>query len=250
MFNKFIYWNNIIEVFITKGGVKYHLNRYCVKNYDYETVSLEEAKKRHKSLCLKCKSGRFKNKNYPKSEQIKKENLINDSCADDIIYNNSVIKQNENSEEDCKLEGENNNTLKNIIFQLDNKSFKNSMNMSKNNYEINIDNKEINNISDNDDNDSENEKKIKKNININSGYIREKENFENNNINTDKIILGGKKIINKSELIDNIDIIKNSFNLKEDCKEEDSSSGSINLSNIIINKQKCSFSIKDLKNLV
>lgn len=234
-----------MNVYITKSGNKYHTNRYCIRNYKYDSISEEEAKKMGKTLCKTCESGKFfynKKKNYKNINII--ENLINDNDPDNIIYNNSNIKNKENLKEDNKLE-QNSNTLNNInkiVNQKINLNFfdqsQNSINFNEYKKEINIHNKEIRNGNnseiddkkDNNNNNPKNKQKISQKI--------------ESDIEKDKI--RGNNFINKIET-NNKNIIKNEIKNKiEDTKDEVSNSSSLSLTNFMKSKQASICGIGDM----
>ena len=220
-----------MEVFITKKGEKYHTKKKCIMNYKYETVSIEEAKKMGKTLCQNCEKGIFFNKKYKKQNyNKKKEIIINDNAPDDIIYNNSIIKNEQKSNEDYITEkiAIYNNDIKGIndIFNIDNN---NNIIINQKQYSDNL-------IMDNDNsinNNEKNNKESKERININkynnndNNYLFKKEisiaEKIQNNIERDK--LRANNIMKKIESIHNKGIIYGKeYNHIEESKEEDSSS--------------------------
>ena len=215
-----------MNVFVTKTGNKYHTHLGCVKMYNPEKISEEEAKKQGKTLCKNCKNGKiFKSNNQKNKKIYKKENLINDNDADEIIYNDSLFKNGDNSINDYlpgkKIDSNNNSKMfnnpelnNNFINHNENENSLNDINK-----DININNDEIND--DTSEENEEEEKNIRKNIN--KKYLRSrKENPIAEKIQQDieKDKVSSKNFNKKIESIPKKEIIEKVYNMIEDSKED------------------------------
>ena len=80
-------------VYITAQGKKYHTDENCIKKYEHTQISIEQAKKKGKTLCYYCENGlanpHHKNKKIPsdKKKNNFKNHLVNSNDANDIIFN-------------------------------------------------------------------------------------------------------------------------------------------------------------------
>ena len=169
-----------MNVYITEKGEKYHIYKSCIKKYNTIEITEEEAKKKGKQLCKNCfvrfQDNKYNKKyyKYNKYNNNKKPNFINKHDPDDIIYNNTLMRNQESTEED--ILSENNNNSKNI-------NNNNNQSIDFNNININNDNNMSNS---NESDEEEEEEKINSNKKINKNsfdinYKIKKNNFDDMN---------------------------------------------------------------------
>ena len=214
-------------VFITSYGKKYHTDENCVKNYEHTKISIEQAKKKGKTLCYYCENGlvnpHHKNKKNTsnKNKNNFKNHLINSNDANDIIFNGSIMKNQKIFENDFILEKSLNSINKiNKIINGDISIDFNNQSNNTNNLEIN-ENLNVNEIINENVKDSESEEEIEINENKKYKFKEEKKISEKIQENIEKDKLRGKNNNKKNEFIKNKNIIDNAFNQKEESKEDE-----------------------------
>ena len=217
---------DVKNVFITKNGDKYHLYESCVKKYHPKLVTKEEAIKKGLQLCKTCQLRLLEKKPLYKNNKnfYKKENHINinNDDADDIIYNDPLMKEQETTEEEYidikrnkNLYNNRSNNIKlsesesqTIDFNKNNEINNNNSNNYNNNYKYieeqseNSEKKDVN-IDNNNQSDKDNNNYINKNEN-NKKKVLEK---IQENIEKDKKF--GNDIIKKNEIKPYYNDIKN-----------------------------------------
>ena len=182
-----------MQVYITEKGEKYHIYKSCIKNYKSSQKSEEEAKKLGKQLCKNCE----KLNNYKKNK--KYNNYINKHDPDDIIYNNSLMKNQESTEEDIFSElnnySKNINIINNTLSIDFNKLNQNQKLIKKNNIDNHINNK--NNIESSESEEEEEEEKINSKIKKNKNNFNTNPKIKINNSKDINEIIGNNKIAEK-----------------------------------------------------
>ena len=215
-------------VYITAQGKKYHTDENCIKKYEHTQISIEQAKKKGKTLCYYCENGlvnpHHKNKKVP-SEKKKnnfKNHLVNSNDANDIIFNGSIMKNQKIFENDFIMEKSLNSINKiNKIINGDNSIDFNNQSNNSNNFDIN-ENLNINEIINENNNDSESEEEeIEIKENKKYKFKEEKKISEKIQEDIEKDKLRGKNIIKKKESKQNKNIIDNAFIQKEESKEDE-----------------------------
>ena len=198
-----------MNVYITEKGEKYHIYKSCIKKYNTIKTTEEEAKKLGKQLCKNCdirfheiKQNKkyYKNNNYNNNYN-KKQNFINKHDPDDIIYNNTLMRNQESTEEDILSEINNNSKNSksvNIINNTLSIDF-NKLNLNQN--MTNLDNDKNNNINilsdSNESEEEEEEEKINTNKKNNKNNLDINHKINNNNFNDINEIKMSNKIAEK-----------------------------------------------------
>ena len=177
-----------MSVFITKSGDKYHLYESCVIKYHPRKILKEEAIKKGLQLCKNCHMRLLEKKpNFPNNKKnknfYKKDNNINinKDDADDIIYNDPLMKEQETTEEeyiDIKRNININNKRINLINDVNNLNINESESQT---IDFNK-NSEINNIN-NINNDKKNNNIFSEEQSKNSEFILNNEKGDWNIIN-------------------------------------------------------------------